>query len=1048
MMLKAKQNSFLKWFIGIVLLVVSVCSFMATAFAASDGSFTCSICGKEFDYGRSQDVTSKSYETAYSVPSLEGLASISTFYWKTNSNGDHVNVALYNNKEICLSCLETKIAEYKASTLNATVPASLPIHVGEDGKVTTASNASIKNNGSKPIVISSINIAASSGWTVQSKVDATNAKAGSKVIAIGFNNSWATPNSGNTSGSVNTSDFGKISASGTLNLAYDAVIPVAAAGGSADETAATATIVVAFPEAPTLAAGLGWYKSSVNQDTITKITLMDSYTPTTTANETWAADVNRTGDITCYRTGTEIIMAGNGAGKILANPDSNSMFADSRYSSGFKKLTAIENLRLLDTSKVTDMNGMFENCSGLTSLDLSNFDTSNVTGMSSMFSGCSGLTSLDASGFDTSNVRYMSDMFRGCSGLTSLDVSGFNTSNVTYMYFMFYNCSGLTSLDLSNFNTSKVTYMRSMFENCSGLTTIYAGDNWNTDNVTYSEHMFYNCTKLKGDIQFDSSYEDKTYAKTKDGYLTYKGAQTLTAGSGWYKSSEKKNTITEISFVDSYTPTTKPDETWNADVGDTGKIKVYRTGTTIVVAGNGSGTILANPSCEQMFAGFSALTNLAFSNFNTSNVTNMNAMFGGCRNLTSLDLSNFNTSKVTNMSSMFSACLQLSSLDLSNFNTGSVIDMSSMFKNCYYLPSLNISNLNTTSVINMSYMFNNCNSLTSLDVSKFDTSKVTNMFSMFDGCENLTSLNVSNFHTGNVTNMSRMFSSCKGLSSLDISTFNTSNVTDMSNMFNNCSSLSSLDISTFNTSNVTDMSYMFSDCHDLTSLGLSNFNTSNVSSMDRMFSSCSSLTSLDVSSFNTGKVTDMSCMFSDCRGLTSLNISNFNTSSVTGMSSMFYECSSLTSLDLSNFNTSNVTTMKFMFHNCSSLTSLNISNFDTSKVSNMGYMFQLSSSLTSLDLSNFNTSNVTNMSSMFNGCSNLSTIYAGDNWNTSTVTSSAGMFNRCLKLVGAIAYDSSKTDVAYANWTTGYLTHKAASRSIKLDVSSDGSVNGYTENAA
>ena len=85
---------------------------------------------------------------------------------------------------------------------------------------------------------------------------------------------------------------------------------------------------------------------------------------------------------------------------------------------------------------------------------------------------------------------------------------------------------------------------------------------------------------------------------------------------------------------------------------------------------------------------------------------------------------------------------------------------------------------------------------------------------------------------------------------------------------------------------------------------------------------------------------------------------------------------------------------------------------------------------------------------MFYYCSSLTTIYAGDNWDTSKVTSSSFMFSDCPNLVGAIAYDSSKTDVAYANWTTGYLTHKAASRSIKLDVSSDGSVNGYTENAA
>jgi surface protein len=54
-------------------------------------------------------------------------------------------------------------------------------------------------------------------------------------------------------------------------------------------------------------------------------------------------------------------------------------------------------------------------------------------------------------------------MFENCSSLTSLDVSGFDTSNVTSMGAMFYNCSGLTSLDLSGFDTSKVTGMNNMF---------------------------------------------------------------------------------------------------------------------------------------------------------------------------------------------------------------------------------------------------------------------------------------------------------------------------------------------------------------------------------------------------------------------------------------------------------------------------------------------------------------------------------------------------------------------------------------------------------
>lgn len=43
-------------------------------------------------------------------------------------------------------------------------------------------------------------------------------------------------------------------------------------------------------------------------------------------------------------------------------------------------------------------------------------------------------------------------MFERCSSLTSLDVSNFNTSNVTAMSSMFYDCSSLTGLDVSNFS--------------------------------------------------------------------------------------------------------------------------------------------------------------------------------------------------------------------------------------------------------------------------------------------------------------------------------------------------------------------------------------------------------------------------------------------------------------------------------------------------------------------------------------------------------------------------------------------------------------------
>ena len=158
-------------------------------------------------------------------------------------------------------------------------------------------------------------------------------------------------------------------------------------------------------------------------------------------------------------------------------------------------------------------------------------NTTEVTIMNYMFLGCSGLTSLDLSNFNTANVTSMSYMFQACRGLTSLDLSNFNTANVTSMTGMFLLCDGLTSLDLSNFNTSKVTDMSGMFQNCFGLKTIYSGDGWSTAAVTSSGSMFYNCTNLVGGkgTTYSSSHTNAAYAHidggpSNPGYFTAKNA--------------------------------------------------------------------------------------------------------------------------------------------------------------------------------------------------------------------------------------------------------------------------------------------------------------------------------------------------------------------------------------------------------------------------------------------------------------------------------------------------------------------------------------------
>ena len=172
---------------------------------------------------------------------------------------------------------------------------------------------------------------------------------------------------------------------------------------------------------------------------ITKVVLSDSISkPASTLKGEWDMSESNDGSVMAYLTSDNILHI-HGDGELYANPNSAGFF------SNFSSLTEIENLNLLNTSKVTDMSDMFNSCSKLTALDLSNFDTSNVTNMLMMFYRCSNLSSLDLSNFNTDKLVRTNQMFFNCSRLTTLDVSNFNTNLVTEYGQMFYFAkSGIT----------------------------------------------------------------------------------------------------------------------------------------------------------------------------------------------------------------------------------------------------------------------------------------------------------------------------------------------------------------------------------------------------------------------------------------------------------------------------------------------------------------------------------------------------------------------------------------------------------------------------
>ena len=151
-----------------------------------------------------------------------------------------------------------------------------------------------------------------------------------------------------------------------------------------------------------------------------------------------------------------------------------------------------------NTSNVDDMGWMCYGCKKLKQIrGINNFNTMKVNNMCSMFAGCEELEYLDLSNFNTSNVTDMSYMFDGCHKIKEIKgINNFNTIFVTNMCAMFQECFSLENLDLSKFNTSHVTDMSWMFNKCNKLKQIKGIDNFNTINVIKMNSMFQECNNL------------------------------------------------------------------------------------------------------------------------------------------------------------------------------------------------------------------------------------------------------------------------------------------------------------------------------------------------------------------------------------------------------------------------------------------------------------------------------------------------------------------------------------------------------------------------
>ena len=344
----------------------------------------------------------------------------------------------------------------------------------------------------------------------------------------------------------------------------------------------------------------------------------------------------------------------------------------------FKKITS-DNLEGLDLSRMAVVYNidMVQNvCTNYSSIKNIVFDESfktyAPTSLRGFFGGCETLETISGLEYlNTANVEFMDHMFEGCSALKSLDLTNFNTAKVTYMNNMFEGCSALTTIYVSNkFVTDNVSNGSDMFTGCKSLKDY-------SDSKT--DHTYANCgpdgyfTPVFDYAEFDNATGTLTFRR---GLSKPAGAYDLNEGNnepGWLT---QKENIYKVVFDASFANARPTSCCWwfgncfylteiegieNLNTQNVTDMRNMFTCCYELTSLDVSNFNTQNvEDMTDMFLGCEKLTSLDLSNFNTANVMGMSSMFSGCSTLQTIFASDkFFTDQVFGGDGMFQGCENL-----------------------------------------------------------------------------------------------------------------------------------------------------------------------------------------------------------------------------------------------------------------------------------------------------------------------------------------------------------------------------------------------------
>ena len=581
-----------------------------------------------------------------------------------------------------------------------------------------------------------------------------------------------------------------------------------------------------------------------------------------------------------------------------------------------------------DSSMVTNVTSMFQNCNLLYGWGIQTWITSKIISASNMFSGCTNFNQ-DLSGWNTSKITNAANLFNNCSSFTGQGLQIWDTSSVTNISGMFKNnivLNNLITIDLSGWKTSHVTTMNSTFYNCPKF--IGKGlQKWNTTAVTDISGMFFNCSQLNQSITLDLSGWQTSLVTTMNS--TFQGCSNF-IGQGLDKWITSSLTTMDYMFY----------------------------------------------NCSKLNQ--SIILDLSW---NTSQVTTMNSTFQGCTNFIGEGLPLWDTSNVKYMTYMFQNCLNFNQ-NLSDWNISDLLDATSMLDNCNMSSqkySLLLTKWAAQTIINIYVPFG----AASIKYYSWAISSryiLTNMYTW-----NITDAGIDTLQIGFppsialLTNWSSMFiggiGSITNPSYIDVSGYIVTAISDYSMWISNI---------------VTNTNQMFQNCINFVGIGLPFWNTSSITTMIKMFNGCQNLSGQNLSGWNVQNVTTMNGMFQGCSNFQGTGLNAWHMPLITDVSGMFYNASNFNQ-NLSGWaqDISNATNFNAMFYNCSKFIGTGLSSWNISHAINLSQMFE-NDICFNQNISSWDTSNVTTMTSMFYNASSFNQDLSG--WNITSLTDATNMF--------------------------------------------------------